>query len=129
MPRKDEFSKNIKNMSQVFLRIPAFEAIIANFLIISVIIFAQILNSKNYVYGYLIVQEDQIIEWMTFWSFFLASLVSIWAMVRQKQSENVVPWFLFFVAVFCMFVAMEEISWGQRLFGYLPPSYFLEQNF
>ncbi|MFQ5634753.1 MAG: hypothetical protein ACE5G3_05430, partial [Gammaproteobacteria bacterium] len=29
----------------------------------------------------------------------------------------------------CLFVAMEEISWGQRIIGYRPPAYFLELNY
>ncbi len=39
------------------------------------------------------------------------------------------PWFLSGVALFCLFVALEEISWGQRIFGYRPPEYFLGNNF
>lgn len=39
------------------------------------------------------------------------------------------PWFLVGVGLFCLFVALEEISWGQRLIGYRPPVYFLDQNF
>jgi len=31
--------------------------------------------------------------------------------------------------MFCVFVAMEEISWGQRVFGHRPPDYFLAQNY
>ena len=33
------------------------------------------------------------------------------------------------LALFCFAVAMEEISWGQRLLGYKAPTYFLEQNY
>jgi hypothetical protein len=32
------------------------------------------------------------------------------------------------VGVFCLFVAGEEMSWGQRLFGFAPPTVFLEHN-
>ncbi|MGH7637808.1 MAG: hypothetical protein ACREOK_09150, partial [Gemmatimonadaceae bacterium] len=32
------------------------------------------------------------------------------------------------VALFLLFVAGEEMSWGQRLLGLTPPSYFLEHN-
>jgi hypothetical protein len=39
------------------------------------------------------------------------------------------PWCISGVAIFCLLVAMEEISWGQRLFAYRPPTYFLEHNF
>lgn len=33
------------------------------------------------------------------------------------------------LAVFCVFVAGEEISWAQRMFAFTPPDYFLEENF
>jgi hypothetical protein len=33
------------------------------------------------------------------------------------------------LALFCFVVAMEEISWAQRVIGYRPPAYFLEHNF
>jgi len=49
--------------------------------------------------------------------------------VRQSRSGQGLPWFLAGVVLFCLFVALEEISWGQRVFGYRPPVYFLEQNF
>ena len=42
---------------------------------------------------------------------------------------NRLPWFYSGLVLFCFVVAMEEISWGQRLLGYRPPVYFLEQNF
>jgi hypothetical protein len=38
-------------------------------------------------------------------------------------------WATLALALFCLFVAGEEISWGQRLFGFRPPNYFLEQNY
>ena len=34
----------------------------------------------------------------------------------------------FCMASRCFVVAMEEISWGQRLFGYRAPAYFLGHN-
>ncbi len=39
------------------------------------------------------------------------------------------PWFFAGVGLFCLVVAMEEISWGQRILGYRPPVYFLQHNF
>ena len=77
----------------------------------------------------MVLQEDQIIEWMTFWAFFIAGILFTQAAYRHYVDESRIPWFLLGVGVFCFFVALEEISWGQRLFGYRPPAYFLEQNF
>jgi len=74
-------------------------------------------------------QEDEAIEWGTYWAFFLAAGLFVFAAVRQRRSSHRVPWFLLGLSFFCFLVAMEEISWGQRVFGYRPPVYFLEQNF
>jgi hypothetical protein len=75
------------------------------------------------------VQEDQALEWASFWSFFIASGVFAVAASRQRRTAGTLPWFLVGLALFCVFVAMEEISWGQRVFGHRPPDYFLAQNY
>jgi hypothetical protein len=75
------------------------------------------------------VQEDQALEWASFWSFFVAGGAFVVAARRQRQSTRALPWFLAGLALFCVFVAMEEISWGQRVFGHRPPDYFLAENF
>ena len=75
------------------------------------------------------VQEDQALEWASFWSFFIASGVFAVAASRQRRTTDALPWFLVGLALFCVFVAMEEISWGQRVFGHRPPDYFLAQNY
>ena len=75
------------------------------------------------------VQEDEFLEWGTFWAFFSAAAVFVYAAVLQRRKEGRRPWFFLVLALFCLFAAGEEISWGQRLFGYRPPSYFLEHNF
>jgi hypothetical protein len=75
------------------------------------------------------VQEDQVLEWASFWSFFIASGVFVVAAWRQRRATGALPWFLVGLALFCVFVAMEEISWAQRVFGHRPPDYFLAENF
>jgi len=75
------------------------------------------------------VQEDEYLEWGTFWAFVLAAAVNVLGAVRQRRASGGLPWFLLGVSAFCVVVAMEEISWGQRVLGYRPPAYFLEHNF
>ena len=75
---------------------------------------------------YLLVQEDGVLEWCTFWTFFMAAGVGFAQAFRERTRW---PWYVTGVAIFCLLVAMEEISWGQRLFAYRPPTYFLEHNF
>jgi hypothetical protein len=74
------------------------------------------------------VQEDGGLEWMTFWGFALAAALFL-LYARAEYREGTFPWFRLGLAAFCLLVALEEISWGQRVLGYRPPSYFLEQNY
>jgi hypothetical protein len=78
---------------------------------------------------YLSLQEDEALEWATFWAFLLGTGVFGVAAWRQWRTARVLPWFAAGVASFCLAVAMEEISWGQRALGYLPPAYFLQHNY
>jgi hypothetical protein len=75
------------------------------------------------------VQEDEYLEWATFWGFAFAAFVGWFAAWRQWRSVRQVPWFLVGVGLFSLVFALEEISWGQRVFSYRPPVYFLEHNF
>ena len=77
-----------------------------------------------------LVQEDGPVEWMTFWAFALAGALSLLALAREAWLER--PLRAIYLAAFalgCLAVAMEEISWGQRLFGYQPPEWFHAENF
>jgi hypothetical protein len=66
------------------------------------------------------VQEDEALEWASFWGFFIAGGVFAVAARSQRGGTEALPWFLAGLALFCFFVAMEEISWGQRIFGHRP---------
>jgi hypothetical protein len=75
-----------------------------------------------------VAQEDGFVEWATFVAFVMAAG---WLLVVVRR---IAPswWFqsaCFLLAAFCLVVAGEEISWGQRLFGFKPPEVFLERNF
>ena len=95
---------------------------------LGVIVYAVALRlfAPDFYYGS--VQEDEYLEWGTFWLFNLAAGGFVWV-AFQRRGEPVWPWFPLGVAAFCFVVAMEEISWGQRLFGIRPPDYFLAHNF
>jgi hypothetical protein len=72
-------------------------------------------------------QEDGVVEWATTFGFLGAALLSARAFRRDAPLfESVVR--AGFV-LFCVVVAGEEISWGQRLVGFQPPEVFLERNF
>lgn len=70
-----------------------------------------------------ILQEDRIVEWATVGLFLMAGVVGLVRSVRQRRLFDGL------VALFCLFVAGEEFSWGQRLIGYYPSEFFLANNF
>jgi hypothetical protein len=67
--------------------------------------------------------EDGIYEYLTAGFFLLASFGFI---VKFKECRNFL-YLGYFIG--CLFVAGEEISWGQRLLQIIPYDYFLEQNY
>lgn len=104
-------------------------AILANLLTLATLAYAWYLLRTDKDLYYRSVQEDQALEWASFLAFFAAAVLFAIAAVRQRRATGALPWFLAGVALFCFFVAMEEISWAQRVFAYRPPVYFLEHNF
>lgn len=104
-------------------------AVIVNALVFLIIACAFALSHLDADRYYRTVQEDELLEWATFWAFVLAASLSIQAALLEWRDRQALPWFLSGIAVFCLFVALEEISWGQRIFGYRPPVYFLDQNY
>lgn len=111
------------------LKLDLLAAIVANVLILGVWVYAAVLDTWWQDFYYMSAQEDEYLEWGTFWAFIFAAVLCVLAGVHQRRTTGVLPWFLFGVAAFCVVVAMEEISWGQRVFAYRPPVYFLEHNF
>jgi hypothetical protein len=67
-------------------------------------------------------QEDRVVEWWTALLFLTAGVIALQRAFSQRRIGDAL------VALFCMFVAGEELSWGQRLIGYTPPAAFLEHN-
>jgi len=105
-------------------------SVFANVLLFGLITGFGVLHTLNPDVYYQHVQEDQPLEWLTFWAFMLAAVFYGRAAILERKGEVVrVPWFLVGLSAFCFVVAMEEISWGQRLFGYETPRYFLQNNY
>lgn len=67
-------------------------------------------------------QEDRFIEWASVVAFACAGIVGLARAVKERRAFDGL------VALFLLFVAGEEMSWGQRLLGLTPPAYFLENN-
>lgn len=69
-----------------------------------------------------LMQEDRLVEWWTAALFLAAAALTLGKAIKARRLGDVL------VALFCLFVALEEVSWGQRLLGYTPPAVFLEHN-
>lgn len=67
-------------------------------------------------------QEDRLVEWATAFVFAASGVACLIRAVRRRRPFDLL------VALFLLFVAGEEMSWGQRLFGLTPPALFLEHN-
>ena len=105
------------------------EGLVANFLVLLTFVVAALLAAYNEPLYHLVVQEDEYLEWATFWGFLVAAGIYFSSAGRRFKVARQFPWFLYGLALFCFLVAMEEISWGQRLLGYKAPDFFLEQNY
>jgi len=68
--------------------------------------------------------EDLIGEWTQFWLFIATFVVStrlLFLSTRYRLTFAA-------LAICCFYVSMEEISWGQRLFGFATPDFFKAHN-
>ena len=68
--------------------------------------------------------EDLVGEWAQFYFFLLALITS----VRIALSFPTYRIFFTLLSLACLYVVLEEISWGQRIFGWESPDYFKSQN-
>jgi Tetratricopeptide repeat len=68
--------------------------------------------------------EDLFGEWVQFWCFVLALVFS----VRLVFARSGYRMFFAALAMACFYVAMEEISWGQRIFGFETTEFFKTKN-
>jgi hypothetical protein len=75
-------------------------------------------------------REDSLIEWATFTFYFIASIISF--KIAIKFFANKFYFFSFLYSILTIglfFVAMEEISWGQRIFNISTPDAMLTSNY
>lgn len=68
--------------------------------------------------------EDLVGEWTQTFFFLAAGLLSGAAALRTGRYR----WFFALLTVACSYVFLEEISWGQRIFGFDTPEYLKARN-
>ena len=86
-----------------------------------VVFFLALAEARPLVYDGLL-QEDRFVEWLTVALFAAAACFALQRALRERRVFDGL------VGAFCVFVAGEEFSWGQRLLGITPPAPFLEHN-
>jgi len=104
-------------------------ALVAHVCVLLVFTVGAILLAADAELYYRIGQEDEPLEWATFWAFLLSAMLYARAALTDRQRRGGLPWFHVGLVAFCLLVALEEISWGQRILGYRPPELFLERNY
>ncbi len=80
-------------------------------------------NPSTRSFAKLLQQENQLIEWSTFLALFFGSLLSLYLAVKTKK-RGAIPFITIFFAIAAfglMIVSMEEIAWGQKIFGFCTP--------
>jgi len=80
-------------------------------------------------FRYTLVTEDGFTESSTALSLFLVAIICVSRIFKLKKSRSLI--FLAmtgFIGFVGLFGAGEEISWGQRIFGWATPEFFMEHN-
>ncbi len=67
---------------------------------------------------HLVLQEDHLIEWLTFLFLMLAGFTSLYLTTQIKRRYEYWHWFFLLFFAFNILAAFEEISWGQRVFDW-----------
>jgi tetratricopeptide (TPR) repeat protein len=93
--------------------------------IFALIIGAYALMAFRYPMAYIwATYEDLVGEWAQTYAFLAATLLAIAVAVRPTRYR----WFFSLLAVACSYVFLEEISWGQRIFGFDTPEFLKSRN-
>lgn len=71
--------------------------------------------------------EDGLFEYLTTFFYLLAFIFFVISL--SKRNSLYINGFISFLAFACFFVGMEEISWGQRIFGVKTPETYKQLNY
>lgn len=93
--------------------------------ILALIIGAYALMAFRYPIAYIwATYEDLVGEWAQTYSFLAAAVLAVAVAARQTHYR----WFFALLAAACSYVFLEEISWGQRIFGFDTPAFLKSRN-
>ncbi len=93
--------------------------------VFAAVILAYLVTALYYPIAFIwLTYEDLPGEWSQTYFFLVAMLLSL----RNVFSKSSYRWFFAILAVACAYVVLEEISWGQRLFGFSTPEFLKARN-
>jgi hypothetical protein len=77
-----------------------------------------------------VIAEDGPVEWATVAGLIVVAALAAVRAVRERRVAGAVPptWMYAGLAVLCALVGLEEISWGQRIFGIENPAFFVRYS-
>jgi len=98
------------------------------FPLLSILLFLFIKIQWNNVYVN-IIQEDSFLETAQFFAYGGAAIVAFFAGLSCLKKGSLVNGFILLIlTALMMFISLEEISWGQRIFGLSTPDWFQQHN-
>ena len=93
--------------------------------VFAVVILAYLLMAFYYPIAFIwLTYEDLLGKWSQTY-FFLAAMILSLRIVFSKSHHR---WFFAVLAAACAYVVLEEISWGQRIFGFSTPEFLKARN-
>lgn len=90
------------------------------FFLLNIVVFTAIFLTNPSLYD-ILSREDYIIENMTAIALFLSSIFLLFSAKVSIKENKFVSYLLLFIGIVFFFGAGEEISWGQRIFGWETP--------
>ena len=75
-------------------------------------------------------REDSVVEWLTFLCYSIACLISFTISIAYYRKKRTLFCTMYMMlATGFAFIAMEEISWGQRIFNVATPDILAKYNY
>jgi hypothetical protein len=76
-----------------------------------------------------LVQEDNLFEILQFCLYLLAGITLLLTLfTKASKTISLSTLYLLIFGASLIFIATEEVSWGQRFFGWMSPAYFEQHN-
>lgn len=94
-------------------------------IVFALVVGAYAFMAANYPVAYIwATYEDLIGEWAQTYFFLAAAIISVFVALQRTRYR----WFFVVLAIACSYVVLEEISWGQRIFGFSTPEFLKSRN-